>query len=216
MITLENIDLLFDELLRRKVVDAGYLPDESIFGSNLTGYEAAKDTLRTTLAAEDKTLIDVIGVGSSFDRVGKDISRFVIDRKGIEEGTVGSQFVPYHNLQVNDKYNKYRMQASSSNVTYDVRLITNNITMERVMLDIINNLFQMVSWLPFVNIDRTDGDELLEIRRLAFPNVSIGNEYIEHVGNYIVKDVYVFNDTLESENIAPIMEVNLTVNNYNS
>lgn len=209
MIPISSIDNLFEKHIRDKVVELGYLPN---LAPNQVGYAAALDSLRSSLLANE-SIIQVFGVGGSFDRGTKGISSIQIDRKNIDVGSVGSLDVPYHKDMQDSTYNKYTMYPNSSNINYEVRIITNNVLMERIMLNLVHNVLKNSTWLPNINDDGSQGSDLVEIRSQgSFVNVSIGNEYIEHVGGFVAKDVRVFDDTLIREGYVDITQITTDIN----
>lgn len=131
-----ELDRTVYELIRLKLVASDLLPDITLYATAVA-YESAK----IAHVAAGKKLVEVFGVGSSEARDKKASHRIVVDRKATSTGTLGGgtpYYVPIAVAEGEDpRFQKKIRPEMSSNVNYEVRLITNSTEMDRLCSQLI-------------------------------------------------------------------------------
>jgi hypothetical protein len=183
---LGEIDRAFEKAIRDEVVKQGYWPDITPFLStnDITGFEAAKAAIR----ASGKKLIEVSGVGNYADREELTNNEMIIDRLPATPGRLAAGNIFYEKKDENTYY-KLRMPQKTSNIEYNIRMVTNDIAYERLINGIVNKILGRRKVLSGV----LDTGVLTENKfRLYYAGeLDLSNgEWIEKVYRYIVQDVF--------------------------
>lgn len=211
----EQVDRTLFEYLRLGVVAAGFLPDVTAYGTAAL-YTAAKDTLRASLA--DKQLIEIFGVGASESRDEQSSSKIFINRTGfVKGGTGGFPATQYETIVTGSgpsavtSFNKYMLPAASKNVRYEVRYITNSVKFDRIIMQLIEDIFGDRGYLKTVEVSGSTvtftGQDIL-VDQENFVDVS-STDLIERVFYYIVPDVWIQNARVVTANIVPMSTVDV-------
>jgi hypothetical protein len=205
---LSEVDRAFFEVLRLGVVAAGYLPDVKL-QSTPNDYKVAKETLEGTVPGGK--LIEVFGVGSSFSRAEKVSHKITIDRKEVSPGTVSGASVMKHiSYEENgeQKFKKVFYPPRMSTLVYDIRIITDSIAYERVLMGIVDRYLPSIYTLKGVNSigDFTQDD--VPIWRGSVQNVSmLDNSNIEWVYRYEVRDIWIEQEFEVTTGIVPLTTI---------
>lgn len=217
---LENIDRLFFEHLRLKIVSAGYLPDIAAYGS-VEAYNAARVTLFNSLQLQKLTLVDLFGTGTWENKGEKTDSKITIERRGINSGKTGFfggfQYMPVFDEADSTKqvgFTKKKMPEGTANIEYEIRYVTSTVKMERILIGLIHSVFGMsTKELPGVKEDGSFLDETATIISNGMVDVK-NDEFIEGFMRYTAQEVYLENgDETDDETIIPML-TKITANMY--
>ncbi len=204
--TLATIDRTIYETIRRVLVSSGNLPDITL-ATTAADYESARLAIQDNPNME---LIDLYGVGSNESR-GKKNVRITVDRSGISPGQLGGGpatcFESYKDGNDEDKFRKYIYPEMSSDVSYSIRTIGTNTSIDRLLNSAVLTAFGHRRYLKEVVNDHTD---LIDTFLIAFNGSSSINatEWVENLFNYSVRDAWILTPILIQEDIIPINSVN--------
>lgn len=213
-VTYDEVDRLFYERLRLAAVAAGLAVDVNLYSGNPSGYQTARDALKATLTPLKKRLVEVFGVGSWDDRGEITDSRIVVNRLGERPGSLGGSPVAYYEAYKDnsgaDKFKKYRYPDMSSDLDYEVRIITKSILMERIMSTIVGNAIGRGRYTQTVDDSGQFTPNYVMVVSNGGFNLS-GQSFIERGFRYTVEDVFLQDPELIADNIAPINTVQFSL-----
>lgn len=226
VVSYTELDNMFFETLRLAVVEAGYLPDVTSFNTpdrqtNSANYKAAKEALR-----QASKLTEVFNTGS-FEAMGeKTINKVVIVRGSKNIGTIGgwpgTQVVldkaqwddgrlwdtynesdSVENRNADSTFTKSFLPDNSSNIDYQIKLITNNANWDNILSSIIDNVIPQKRFLNTVDDYGNYTDKAVLVRSLGDVNISAFN-FMERTFRFRVHDVCIQNPKVLRTNI-PVM-----------
>lgn len=215
--TREEIDRTITELLRKRTVAGGYLPDVLSFPSNMPAYEAA----RAAIITGGNQLIDVFGVGSNYNRGEKNYNRIFVNLRQYNNGTVShageSDYVQTQSGPT--LYQRELVYASTKNIIYDIRTVCSGkeaTKYDRICTDIVFGALTTSSscvGIPVLKPDFTfDYNRMFFIRYLGTNAVNIA-DFLERQIAFEVVDVWLDGDigpwgvTVPTTNIPPINRI---------
>lgn len=202
VLTYAEIDRIFYEYPRRELVRLGYLPD--VF-SYAAGQQAQYQAARESIAANG-TLIDIFGIGSSIVREGKYAHRYTISRSGKRVGTIGGSPATYLAEYVDNgvtKYEKRLYPDQSNHLDYEIRVISTQTDVSRVMCDILDKMLPGRNMIRTITPQGTSSTRYVMVRFTGDVDLSFDG-YVERVYKYEVLDVFLQPETLLRKDI-PIM-----------
>lgn len=216
--TREEIDRTITELLRRRTVLGGYLPDVLLFAGNMPGYELA----RTAIVTGGKQLIDVFGVGSNYNRGEKNYHRIFVNMRQYNNGSVHhageSSYRQTQTLPV-PLYQREVVYASTKNILYDIRTVcsgTDATKYDRICTDIAFGALTTSGAcvaIPVLKPDMTfDSSRTFLIRYLGTNAVFVG-DFLERQITFEVVDVWLTGEispwgvTVPTTNIPPLTHI---------
>lgn len=209
VLTYTEIDRMFAEVLRRKCVTAGYIPDVKLFLANPSGYEAAKAALRTSLGANGR-LIDTYPPGPWDAREDKDVCKIVIDRVSTSPGTIGgwaaTSFTQTSGSDADAIFRKDNYPDNSTNLSYEVRVVSDRIDVGRIAEDIVVSTLGHRRYIKTVDANGTDTANSVLVKFLGSVDVS-DERYYEKVYKYEVCDVFVEPMVTVQSGIPALQEV---------
>lgn len=203
LITYAELDRMFFESLRLAVVAAGYIPDQTIYGS-ASEYETAKTVLRNT----PKQLIEVFGAANEDARDAKSINKIVIDRKNKEKGTIGGNPATYFvvkNPSLNT-FTKKRYPDTSSHIHYEVRIIGEFTSYDRIMCSIVDTVLGSKRFLQTVDGTGTFTENRVLVTfegEITLPKFS----FLERIFKFKVHDVFVEDSTILRDDIPKLSTI---------
>jgi len=202
-VTIEELDRMFYERLRKTVVAAGYLPDITNYATE-GSWEQARNTLRDSSGQ----LIDVFGVGSYDARDEKTVNKIVIDRAGASPGSVGGfpekHFEVTSGVGINQMYAKKFLPDSTDNVDYNIRMIGKRTEFDRLASQFMSTLFHKRRHARTYNNLGVETDNYVLVTFRGEVDMSERN-YMERLYRYTVEDVLIEPSTTIKENI-PVMK----------
>lgn len=204
--TLEDLDRTIYEHIRLEVVRLGYLPDVTLYATPEL-YRNALESLQQTL--KFKQIIDVLGVGAENSRDDKRPNRIIIDRLTITQGSLGSYGVTDFEKQPDDSFTKSQRNYSTQDIQYNVRCISNSAHYDRVLNQIIINVYNRLNYKKVLENGILTDDEIL-ITQTDARDVS-STDLLEKLFIYTVEDVYIGDDTTIGTDISGITEIDTNV-----
>lgn len=207
------------EAIRKKIVDAGYLPDQVLYEGEEdpeAAYEAAMEALRVTLP--DKKLIEVFGIGSSRARdVLKD--QFIV----IEYYQTASGDIKGGDSVIFTKYDKeidedttearFRKEAApprSSNITYEIRYFTDTAQYDRIIDALIREaLGYDEKYIPTIKADGTEGQSMYVVYS-GDVDLTTGRQ-MEKMLRYVCMDLRIGSSEVLDAEVYPTDTMNFTV-----
>lgn len=215
--TITQIDRGIYETIRESLISFGLLVDiRNYVAGQEEQYKEDKKTLNVSLKTTNKTIIEIFGVGSSQDRGEKNISRITIDRKHIQDGSFGvgsaKVYEKYTNNQNEEKYRKLGFPSQKAkSISYDIRIITNSITMERVMLDFLNILFKDFAMIK-TRLDGNIEGESFELIKQDTISIPTKQDWVEWLFTFKTSDIFINDMIVEKEEIAPTNTTTFNIN----
>ncbi len=215
--TITQIDRGIYETIRESLISFGLLVDiRNYVAGQEEQYKEDKKTLNVSLKTTNKTIIEIFGVGSSQDRGEKNISRITIDRKHIQDGSFGvgsaKVYEKYTNNQNEEKYRKLGFPSQKAkSISYDIRIITNSITMERVMLDFLNILFKDFAMIK-TRLDGNIEGESFELIKQDTISIPTKQDWVEWLFTFKTSDIFINDMIVEKEEIAPMNTTTFNIN----
>lgn len=208
-VTLEELDRMFYERIRKAVVAAGYLPDITLYATE-SAYKAARDALRTTKGQ----LIDVFGVGSFDARDEKTINKIVIDRTGRSQGSLGGAperyMVTKSGTGADTMYTQLQYPEMSDTVAYDVRFVGDRTSMERIAMQCIDSALGRRRFLKVYNNSGVEVSKAVLVVNNGDVDLSEKN-YMERLFKYVVPDVFIATPLVVRDNIPVMKTVEFTI-----
>ena len=203
--TLEELDRAIFEVLRLKVVATGYLPDVTAYPVT-ADFIAAKNAMRTAKGQ----LIEVDGVSSGVSKFAKSVSKIIILRTGVSQGSFGggegSKYFVHQ--PTGNKFNKRKYPQSTFKVSYEVRIVCDTVSMERILMQIVGETFEYGNILlrpATISGDTTDKRYCTANMRDAI-NVS-ASDLMEWMYKVDISDVFLSEGAVTSSDIVPMTEV---------
>ena len=185
------------EAIRLEVIANGFLPDITA-SIDANTWELARAALKATLI-KPEGLVDVFGVGSPEGRNEKLMHRIVIDREGSVPGTIGGAPSVGFDVtggtegQAGATYKKVMLPTLSEDVTYEISIITNHITMDRIMRAIVKNVLKNRYYLQTVDDNGDLDGNAIFIEFLSEMSKTVGEDMHRSL-RYVVYDLYDEND----------------------
>ena len=210
VLTLEEIDRTIYELIRKRLVDDGYLPDISNYSTEKEYIEAKKQ-----IEVQKGFVIEVHGVGTPEARDERIICEITIDRKQIEAGTLGGETPRFIKDPNTGKFTKEKIPAICSDVRYEIRVFSNSIQKERVAFQTLMELFTHRNYYPITEQYNADRKKWLLFTSRGSVDVST-IDVREHLFYYVAEDVWLGKYDVVRENIAPMSSAHFWYNVQNS
>jgi len=201
---LQEIDRSIFEKLRKVLVEAGLLPDITLYATP-EEYNAAKDILRETLP--DKQLIEIVSIGSSYDRGDKTSAKIIIDRKRESDGSIGAFGVTEYEAYTEsgeDKFRKVKYPYSTKDVYYEIRFICQSTVKERILFGLFNKSLGNMLLHQGLNEFAQNTEDCFLLKRDTLVNTSAVDNVIEWMYGYTAKDVWVEDKSVLLEGIVPL------------
>ncbi|MCB9047615.1 MAG: hypothetical protein H6550_15890 [Chitinophagales bacterium] len=209
-VTYGELDRMFEEVLRRAVVAAGYLPDVASYIGDPAGYEAAKASLKTSLGANGR-LIEVFGPGPWDNYMDKASCRIVVTREGSAKGTIGGTnevyFTATSGSGASAVYSKYAYPDATNHVSYSIRVITDSLAYDEIACGIVDKALGNRKYIATVD---ASGNDTTSKALVCFEgNVDLSStHFMERMYRYQVKDIFMQPATLISSDIPALTEIN--------
>nr|DAJ85231.1 MAG TPA: hypothetical protein [Caudoviricetes sp.] len=206
VVTLEEIDRTIYELIRKRLVDDGYLPE-------ITNYTTEKDYIvaKKQIEVQKGFVIEVHGVGTPEARDERIVCEITIDRKQIEAGSLGGETPQFIKDNVTGKFTKEKIPAICSDVHYEIRVFSNSIHKERIAFQILMEIFTHRNYYPITETYNPDRDKWLLFTSRGSTDVS-STDVREHLFYYIAEDVWLGKlDTIRRD-IAPMSSAHFWYN----
>lgn len=201
-VSLEELDRTLFEIIRKRIVELGYLPDINDF-TKPQDYKRAKQVIIDSKGF----CIDLHGVGTPAARGEVLVCDITIDRMDIEAGTLGGSPSTQYRKKVDGFYQKERTVAMSSNVDYEIRVVTNAVATERIILGMMYDLFNHRAYYPVADMYRTEDDDRFLLFMSGGEQDVSSTDVRERLLKYTVSDVWLGSNKIILDNIPPMTSV---------
>lgn len=198
--SLELVDRAIYETLRLELVNQQLTPD-------ITNAVSPQDWTDITKVFVNKfndidfVLLD--SVSSIEKRFEKRQNVIQISRERIDSGSFGIYPEQIFNKKVDNTFTK-SIGSNPNIISYEIRSIAISVKYQRALNDIIINSLRSNRYIT------TNGLTFF-VERIGIVDVSSTN-FIETLYQYRIVDVYIENDTILSENITTLVDINNDVN----
>jgi len=212
------------ETLRLKIVELGYFPDVRDYAYSSKEFQEIAEEMRTQLPA-NHSLIEVYNRGLPQNRGEKKATSIYISPSDFAPGTLGGKFTTYYKKYsvepVDDddtgvRFNKYYNADHTFDLTVEIRYIASNVSMERLVRDII---FDLLSGFKYLYPCGDDG----EFMKDEDPFLLKWNGYIDGLGDYeflegcfklVADNVDITEPVLVQKGLRELVEVNPMISTY--
>ena len=193
----EVIDRSIYEHLRLALVSASLLVDKTLY-NNIAAYETALNNLTD--------VCKLFGVGRYDTRVGVNSNRIIIDSKSKGKGTVGATAVYTYEEQENGKFTKLRYPEHTTDLTYEITVVTSDTTMHRSVLDLVYSILGDERYLNTLASNLTLTGEPILISNIGDVEIATG-DFMETKLTYLVKDVWLIPFKVLATDIPKLVNV---------
>jgi hypothetical protein len=197
--TLEELDRTLVRLIQLELINIGVAVDP--LGKTVDAYVAAKAALLSSLGPNGR-IVEVYGVASSEKRDEKTSCKIIIDRRSIPLGDIGGFGVKYFDKTgdgAGATFTKRQYPASTRDINYEIRLISDRTDYERIMQNVLSNVF---GEFGYVNSVRSDTgaltDKVFYIEKGTGVNMSESN-MIEWMIPYTIKDIFITSESVDGQ-----------------
>jgi hypothetical protein len=208
---LEQIDRAIELAIRRVVIMLGYWPDQELFEGDEEGFEEAKQDIIDS----GKQLIRVYGTGSPSARGELDANNIMVNRKAVGFGDKGhaqtffyESYADENGLQV---YRQLKTAEVTNDIPYEIRFLADDIELDRVISQIIIMTFSNRVYLKGVNDDLSRTVDGFWVMAEGTPVDLSGEDYLERLWRYIVKDVIITPTDVVAERISRIENIEVVM-----
>lgn len=198
--SLELVDRAIYETIRLELVNQQLTPDIVNAVSPQDWTDITK-VFVNKFNDNDFVLLD--SVSSIEKRFEKRQNVIQISRERIDNGSFGIYPEQFFNKNINNTFTK-SVGANPNIISYEIRSIAISIKYQRALNDIIINSLRSNRYIT------TNGLTFF-VERIGIVDVSSTN-FIETLYQYRVVDVYIEKDTILSENITTLVDINNDVN----
>lgn len=227
-ITISDIEQALERsvfhLLRKKVVEAGYLPDITTFdvenpdvniaSAAQNGYDAAMAAIRSSNL---KYCIEVFNYQSNQALGDKKVPRIVIEMESFNPGQLGTD--PSGRYVLNDTTGKYERVLDSSILSdfyFNIHLIGNTVEQVRKLHELMVNSLPRRGYIPWYNENGYKPAENIMVRYISMADYGfLAEGIIEKVYRYEIPDVHEIDPILLQNNISPITDIQIDDINLN-
>jgi len=222
---LSNIQELIEKSIYSQIMGVsianGYTPnlfDTVTYPNTPTGQIALQSALDAIIVSKGFT-VEVLSNNAPQDKGYKKSPRIVIVSENFISGQIGAGIVDYEEVTLpitgQKVYYKYLWPSTLSDFSFQVHIIANSVTQERVLNSIVANALPTLGYIPIYN-----GGGNFFIRNIGYSNLgNIIENLIEKVNKFTIEDVYLTEKVLLlNNNISPLKEskVDLELNSPSS
>ncbi len=211
----EIVDRSIFEKIRLLLVEHGYLPDITQYPDTDTGVQGYNNRM-AQIVADKGFAIELFGAASSQKRYSKKCPRIVYTPRRIFAGDLGGgPDVIYESK--GQTYDGKTRPPQTSELQFDISLVSNEIRQERVMNSIIGLALSKRAYVPFYTNVTTGDTEEFFVTQMSYrdvPDTKYG--IIEKIYTYKALDLW-DREFTEVGGVAPLLEATVCgfVNNKN-
>lgn len=204
-LTLEEIDRTLYNIIRKRLVELGYLP-------NIEDYDTEKAYIKAKKDIEDEKgfVIEIHGVGTPEARDESRVCEITIDRKDVAVGDLGAYPAHQFKKQSDGKFTKELIPPMNSDVVYEIRVFTNSVAKERIVTEILYGLFNHRFYYAITEEYNENDDKTILVVSGGDVDVS-STDVRERVFRYIVEGVWLGSPTIVRRDIVPMTSVIFTL-----
>jgi hypothetical protein len=204
---LQELDRAFYDCLRRELVKNNYLPDISVLSKADFLLQ-----LKAMIESPNSKVIEIFGVGDVKSRGKVDVNKIVIDRIDVSPADFGAYNTKHYQRTSSTTYKKLARPAMAYNLTYQVGYVTDSTREDRKLMNMILFIFGAMGCKNGIKEDFTKTENFFAYKQTDFKDNSDGN-YIERIFRYAVENVFISPDSVESENIGVLIDIQTEIKN---
>lgn len=219
-VTYRELDDSIQEMIRAKVVSAGYFPDLRSFQPQSPANVAAFEAAKAAIISGGKELIDVIGNGIPKKKGEVLMHTIYINRTGNNKGSV-SIFDEASIDTGGGNFQRVKTHGATQNVTYEVRFVADRMDYAQIIKAIIEDaLGSDKDYYPIIDIETgiVDPERVMLLEFTGSDDVNYF-DYKEYIFTFNVLDAWVVSSsnfpngvqTITNPNIVPITEIEVTL-----
>ena len=205
--TQELIERSLFEVIRKELVDKGYIPDITLFADDETGYDLYQAAVQTIVQNKGYS-IELYNEGSNAAKGIKKTPRIVINTGNFLPGALGGD--PQRIFQDQGLYYQALITPPQTvDFFINIHLVSADVEQERILNSLLSLAIQRRSYIPFYS----DPNETFFCRYLNFFQMDDMNQGImEKVYAYVTEDCYDTEDRVIMDNIAKLTQISLHPN----
>jgi len=202
--TISEIDRMFFEVLRLRLVSGGFLPDVTLY-ANASAYEQAKQAIITA----NRQIIDLFGVGAGDSRATVIGNRITIDRIKQERGSIAGGTTEM--VKTGQTWKEVQIDDFSRDLVYEIRVIARNANYFRVAEDIVNYEIGERRYLSTIGENGLPTPDKVLTEWTGSVDVSSTTEYLESMHRFVVSDVWLMKEKVLRTGIPALSSVDYFV-----
>lgn len=210
-------------VLRNKAIQFGYALNINDYildaqGSLLNAEEQQKyDRDLKALQQEKGFVVEIFGYSNNQNIGKKKSASIVIDVESFLPGQLGLDTSSSYKKDLNGKYIRTMGPSKTSDLFFGIKLISNTVEQNRIIHQIMVNAIPRMGYIPWYTLGTLLDNKNIMIQYDSMADVSWVDEgIIEKVYRYQILDAHEILDNIVEENISPIKEINLEINDNNN
>jgi len=205
--TQETIERSIFEVIRKELVDKGYLPDITLFPDTEVGFANYNNAILSIIAIKGFA-IELFNEGSNIAKGVKKIPRIVINTGNFLPGALGGDPQKYFSNQ-GLSYQALVTPPQTVDFFLNIHLVSNTVEQERILNSLIALAVQRRGYIPFYD----GSDDTFFCRYLNFFHIDdLDAGIIEKVYAYQISDCWDREDKVIDSFIAKMTEITLHPN----
>jgi len=205
--TQEIIERSIFEVIRKELVDKGYLPDITLYDDTEIGHTAYNEAISAIVVIKGFA-IELFNEGSNLAKGVKKVPRIVINTGNFLPGALGGDPRKYFTNQ-GLTYKSSVTPPQTVDFFINFHLVSNKVEQERILNSLVALSVQRRGYIPFYN----DINQTFFCRYLNFFNIDDMEEgLIEKVYAYEITDCWDTEDRVIDVAIAKMTEITLHPN----
>lgn len=201
-------------IIRKKIVELGYLPDINNYDVENNDIEVAKlateqyKTALTTIKNNKGFAIEIFNYANNQSYGTKKVPRIVVRTEAFLQGQLGADTTAKYEKNDEGVYIKKQSTSLLSDYYFNLYLVCNNVKQMRILHQIMVTSLPRRGYIPWYNKDFQHSSNLL-VRYISTTDYSWDAEgIIEKVYRYEIPDAHEVEDyQLTTEEISPIKDI---------
>lgn len=203
--------------IRQQCVAKGYTPNVFDFpktNEGFLGYLQALEFIKNDVGFA----IEVFNTGAPADRLSKQLPRIVVATQGYLPGAIGGDLSHVYELGAGDKYTKYNVPPTTSDLYLNIHIVSNNTQQHRILGALMALSVPRRGYIRTWDSEIDDwGEGYLFCNHLSYVPVRQYNSpgTMETIYRYVLPDLFETNMRVNEIEISPLKEINLQLGNTN-
>lgn len=198
--TLEQIDRAVFEAIRLELVAQGYTPNITLHTTEIA-YNTALQAIKTS----GKQPINIYGVGEWRAKKELKYNTIIVERVNRTLSGLGYHGEVYYTLNGSNKYDKKQTPYETAQLAYDVTVVCDNVSSERVLQKILYAALDVAKTLQGVNTNGTNTTNTFLLFRQSVVNQS-GADFIEYIFRYNTSELFLETDKIIEADLPRILQ----------